>query len=369
MNKFQVALFGGSFDPVHTDHLAIAKACHDKLGFEEVWLLPAYLNPFKKSEHSTIAERLTMLKMVADKYDYLRINEYEINNRRPTYTYDTLKYLIKNYPDYEFSFIMGSDQLDHFEEWKDFAAMIKLVPFKVFLRDEKNYNQKIVEKYDLEVFTFNNRHLSSTMIRNLENLDQQIPEINDYCNFNLLYLKERLEDKMDKDRYYHCLNVGMMAKQLAEVHKLDEKKAWVAGTLHDITKQWSEKKARQYLKKYAPHLMKEPTAVWHSFTGYFHLEKDWLIKDQEILQAVFNHTVGSPTMSPLDIVVFCADKISAERNYEGVEKLRELCFSNLKAGFKEILTNQYQQVVKKNGVKKIGEMLQVTYDHFIKGEK
>jgi len=114
-----------------------------------------------------------------------------------------------------------------------------------------------------------------------------------------------------------------------------------------------------------PGLVEEPKPVWHSFTAYLHLEHDWLIKDAEILNAVFNHTVGEPGMSQLDKVVFCADKISEERDYPGVEAFRQACFADLDQGFKQLVQNQYEVAVKKHGLDHIGVRLQKTYDYYV----
>ncbi|WP_031543204.1 nicotinate-nucleotide adenylyltransferase [Mesoplasma photuris] len=355
----RIALFGGSFDPVHTDHVNIAKACHDKLGFDEVWFIPTYLNPFKKKQNSSIKDRLSMLRIIEKENSFIRINEYEIRNNRPTYTYETLSYIVKEYPEIEFSFIMGSDQLDSFEKWDHFDELIKLIPFKVFKRSDQ-VNLEVFKKYNLEVFDFDNNFLSSTDIRNLKNLDKQIPAINKYVNWNLLYLSDRVEAHMDQQRYQHCLNVGKMAKKLAAIHGEDEERALIAGTLHDITKRWDKSKHEWYLKRYMPSVMSEPYPVWHSFTGYLHLQKDWLIKDQEILNAVFNHTVGSPDMSRLDMIVFCADKISVERDYENVDYYRDLVIKDLEQGFKELLKLQFEVAVKTHGENQIGDMLKNT---------
>lgn len=363
----KIALFGGSFDPVTTDHLNIAKACREKLKFDEVWFVPAFLNPFKTNQHSSVKDRLAMLQLLVDQYDFLRINEYEVNNQRPTSTFETVQYLVKNYPENQFSFIIGSDQLDRLEEWDHFSKLEKLVPFKVFIRNEGDENHPMLKKHHLESFTFDNNHLSSTMVRRLEKLNLQIPMINDYCNYHLLYLNERLRPFMDEARYEHCLNVGQTAKELANIWGANEQKALIAGTLHDITKRWDKSKAESYMKRYLPFLMEEPFPVWHAFTGYLHLQKDWLIKDQEILQAVFNHTLGSPEMSLLDIIVFCADKISPERDYPGVKKLRTLCFEDLMAGFKKILSQQYEIVLKKRGPNNMGRMLENSYKYWIEG--
>ncbi|WP_027063316.1 nicotinate-nucleotide adenylyltransferase [Mesoplasma seiffertii] len=368
MARKRIALFGGSFDPIHTDHVNIAKACHEQLGFEEVWLIPAYLNPFKKKQNSITKDRLSMLKIVEAQNSFIRINEYEIRNQRATPTFETVSYILEHYPEIDFAFIMGSDQLDSFEKWNEFDKLIKLVPFKVFKR-QPEINQEIVEKYNLEVFEFNNNFLSSTKIRNLIDLDKQIPEINDYINYNLLYLHERLESQMDQERYLHCLNVGAMAKELAVIWGEDDQKAFIAGTLHDVTKRWDDQKAQWYLKHYMPGLLAEPKPVWHSFTGYLHLQKDWLIKDTEILQAVFNHTVGSPDMTRLDMIVFCADKISVERNYPRVDYYRNLCFKDLTQGFKELLQMQYDRSVADHGIDNIGKMLINTVKYWIEDER
>ncbi|PTD31503.1 nicotinate-nucleotide adenylyltransferase [Mycoplasma leachii] len=364
----KIALFGGSFDPIHTDHVNIIRTCYEKLNFDEVWLIPTYLNPFKTKQNSSIKDRLNMLDIIKNKFDYVKIYNYEIKNQKSTPTYQTVKHILKTNKNDSFSFIMGSDQLDRFEEWNNFNELIQIIDFKIFKRNE-NYNKTILNKYHLELFEFENNHLSSTDIRNLKHLDKQIKDINDYVNYNLMYLYERMETKMDLERYNHCLNVGKMAYELAIKWNVDPKKALIAGTLHDITKRWSKEKALSYLKTYLPQLINEPYPVWHSYTAYLHLLYDWLIDDQEILSAVFNHTVGSEKMTKLDIIVFCADKISIERNYENVEQLRELCFTDLMTGFKVLLKNQYDLAIKKHGKENIGSMLIKTVEHFLKYKK
>ncbi|QQY78591.1 nicotinate-nucleotide adenylyltransferase [Mycoplasma mycoides subsp. capri] len=364
----KIALFGGSFDPIHTDHVNIIKTCYEKLKFDEVWLIPAYLNPFKTKQNSSIVDRLNMLEIIKNKFSYIKIYDYEIKNKKTTPTYQTVKHILKTNPDDHFSFIMGSDQLDRFEEWNNFDELIKMIDFKVFKRNE-DYNKQVLNKYNLELFEFENNYLSSTDIRNLKHLDKQIKEINDYVNYNLMYLYERLETKMDQKRYIHCLNVGKMAYDLAIKWNVDPKKALIAGTLHDITKRWSKEQSLNYLKTYLPQLINEPYPVWHSYTAYLHLLYDWLIDDKEILSAVFNHTVGSENMSLLDIIVFCADKISIERDYLGVDKLRELCFSDLMLGFKTLLKNQYDLAIKKHGKDNIGSMLIKTVNYYLKDKK
>ncbi|QHX36788.1 nicotinate-nucleotide adenylyltransferase [Spiroplasma sp. BIUS-1] len=363
----RIALFGGSFDPVHTDHINIVKSCKENLNFDEVWIIPAYVNPFKTLSTTSVTQRLEMLKLASKDLDFVKIETYEISKQTSSFTYDTVKYYKAKYPDLQFSFIMGSDQLDNFEKWDHFNDLIKEIDFKVFLRT-KDFNKEIVEKYNLETFEFENNHLSSTKIRKLEDLHLQIKEVNDYVNNNLMYLHERVEVKMDEKRYFHSLNVGQMAMELARLNNVDLNKALVAGTLHDIAKRWSEEDMEKCLEENDKSLLKEPKPVWHSFVGAYHLEKDWLFSDKEIINSVYNHTVGSREMTTLDMIVFCADKISAERDYEGVENLRSLVKSDLITGFKELLKNQYEVAIQKHSENSIGAKLIESYNYWIKGE-
>lgn len=141
-------------------------------------------------------------------------------------------------------------------------------------------------------------------------------------------------------------------------------KALIAGTLHDITKRWSEDKMKSYLLKYDKELIKEPLPVWHSYVGAMHLKHDWLFKDDEIIDAVFHHTVAKPAMSTLEMIVFCADKISEERNYENVEKYRTLVKSDLKLGFLELLKNHYKVAILKHSRDNIGNRIIDAYQYY-----
>ncbi|WP_342259015.1 nicotinate-nucleotide adenylyltransferase [Spiroplasma endosymbiont of Dioctria linearis] len=364
----RIALFGGSFDPVHSDHINIIKSCKKNLNFDEVWIMPAYVNPFKKLSTSSVTQRLEMLKIATQNLNYVKIKTYEISKHTSSFTYDTVKYYKAKFPKMKFSFVMGSDQLDDFEKWDNFKQLIEEIDFKVFLRT-KDFNQIIVEKYNLETFEFENNYLSSTKIRNLVDLNLQIKEVNDYVNNNLMYLYERVESKMDEKRYFHSLNVGQMAMELARLNNYDLNKALIAGTLHDIAKRWSNDEMKVSLLKYNKALLEEPEPTWHSFVGAYHLKYDWLFKDEEIIQAVYNHTVGSKDMTMLDMIVFCADKISSERDYPGVDNLRALVKSDLLTGFKQLLKNQYEVAIKKHSKDSIGRNLIEAYNFWVRENK
>ncbi|MBW3058687.1 nicotinate-nucleotide adenylyltransferase [Spiroplasma poulsonii] len=364
----KIALFGGSFDPFHTDHLAIIKLVKAKTDIDQVWIIPTNQNPFKTRKLSPVSDRLAMIKLVVSKLSYVKINLIELENTKPSTTYNTVLKLHQQFPTYQFYFMIGSDQLQTLGKWNNIAELIKMQTFIIFQRNEQ-IKQTILQQYQALLIPFtNNLHLSSTMLREGEKVALQLPAITNYVNNNLLYLPERLGQKMDPERYQHCLNVGKKAQELALRYGLDPHKALIAGTYHDITKQWPKEKQEAYLEKYLPSFLTEPVPTWHSYTGYCYLKYDLLFIDKEILSAIKWHTVGHPQMTLFEMIIFIADKISAERNYPGVESYRALAQQDLTKAFQALLTMQFDRAVMQTGLAHLGRKLKLTYQEWKRGK-
>lgn len=121
-----VAVFGGSFSPVHSGHINVASQIL-KLGLaDEVWLMPCRLNPLKdKKELMGDEERLGLLRMAEDYcrekgVKGLRVSEVELSMPEPSYTCHTLRRLREENPDKEFRLVCGADSYLDFEKWKDY---------------------------------------------------------------------------------------------------------------------------------------------------------------------------------------------------------------------------------------------------------
>ncbi|WP_342268543.1 bis(5'-nucleosyl)-tetraphosphatase (symmetrical) YqeK [Spiroplasma endosymbiont of Aspidapion aeneum] len=213
-------------------------------------------------------------------------------------------------------------------------------------------------------------NISSDDIIYLNNYNLVHKDIRDFINYNLLYIRERLFVLMDLKRLEHSLNVGQAAYDLAtDINYNDPKKARFAGTLHDIAKRFSVEKTERYIKSIKmDKILKEPWQIHHGFAGGGYLKNNWLVNDKEIFDSIIYHTVGRENMTVLDKIVFCADKISSDRDYDGVEKYRAQCFSNFEEGFKSLLKNQYQQACIKNGKDSIGKLLIKTYNFYFDKE-
>ncbi|WP_338982921.1 nicotinate-nucleotide adenylyltransferase [Spiroplasma endosymbiont of Othius punctulatus] len=360
--KQKIAIFGGSFDPFHTDHLEIINECINTLNFDFVWVLPTFLSPFKIKVHATDKHRINMINIAIKDLKNVTLNTFEIDKKESN-TFKTVSYFIKNNPDFDFEFIMGSDQVGSFERWYNHDELKKIIKFVVFKRNN-DVDLNIVKNNGWDLREFKNKNLSSSRIRSLINIDGQIEELNQYAVDNLLFIEERLS--MTKKRFDHSINVGITAKELAlKFDKDNSNIALIAGTLHDVAKELSDSELKLLIEGIDVELLKEPKPVWHSFAGRKLLQTKWKITDNKILDAVFKHTVGSENMSTLDKIVFCADKISSERDYDGVEKFRSLVFENLDAGFKALLKQQYDVAVKKHGINNVGNQLLKTYKKYI----
>lgn len=123
----QIAIFGGSFSPVHLGHLHVAENVLKLIPeIDEVWLTPTYKHRFGKDKNY-ISNRLELLKKVET--DKIKICTYEIDNKLEGGTYEFLKRMKEDIKDCEFSFIIGSDCVYDFEKWKNYKELANLVRF------------------------------------------------------------------------------------------------------------------------------------------------------------------------------------------------------------------------------------------------
>ncbi|MGL4253896.1 MAG: bis(5'-nucleosyl)-tetraphosphatase (symmetrical) YqeK [Fusobacteriaceae bacterium] len=145
-------------------------------------------------------------------------------------------------------------------------------------------------------------------------------------------IEKDLEGRVSLKRYKHVLGVVETAEKLAEHYGVSKEKAKLAALLHDIMKEeklevlnhlCSKKKFKE-IRKY-----EKSNEVLHGFAGAEYAEEKYGIKDEEILNAVRYHTVGRKNMEILEKIIYIADGIEPGREYENVDKIRELAFKDL----------------------------------------
>lgn len=135
-------------------------------------------------------------------------------------------------------------------------------------------------------------------------------------------LKKRLTEK----RFIHSLNVADSAKELARNYGFDENIAYTAGLIHDVCKDTTLNTQLAYMlekKSQLTDLEINTPKLYHAMCGALFIKYEFGIENQDIINAVRYHTTGRKGMSLLEKIVFIADFISAERDYDGVEIMRE----------------------------------------------
>ncbi|MBE4703884.1 nicotinate-nucleotide adenylyltransferase [Spiroplasma platyhelix] len=346
----KIGILGGTFDPIHNQHIKIAKTAFSKLKLDEVWILPNKKNPLKNNVSATTEQRIAMIKLAIKNLAWLKLNEYELKSKsKVSYSINTIKYLTKTYPKTEFFFIIGSDNLATLNQWKGIDELNKLVKIIVVNRPHYPKTIELMQRYHCENLVVQpSSDVSSSKIRTGEAIELLDPKVIDYINNNLIYAQERLNFNLDQERIQHCLNVGQAAKELAIKHHVDPNQALIAGTFHDIAKQWPKTQLTKYLNKYYPEGLTAPFNLYHAYVGALYLKHHLKFHDQDIIDAIFKHTSGDLKMSKLDLIVFLADKISKERKYPEVKTLRKLAAKDLSLAFSKYLELLRTNLLNKN---------------------
>lgn len=137
---------------------------------------------------------------------------------------------------------------------------------------------------------------------------------------------------LTEKRFIHSRCVAACAAALAKRYGADVEKARLCGILHDIMKDTPPEEQLKIIREYGMMLTeaeRRNTKLWHALSGAAYAEHVLGVKDREIIDAIACHTGGKSGMGLLDKVLFVADYISADRDYPGVEELRELAKSSL----------------------------------------
>lgn len=144
--------------------------------------------------------------------------------------------------------------------------------------------------------------------------------------------KEILKNRLTEKRYTHSLNVADSAKKLARLYGYDEEIAYTAGLIHDCCKDTPAGLQLSYMLENGVELSEYELGVaklYHSICGSVFVKKEFGIDNQDIINAVRYHTTGRKNMSLLEKIIFIADFISDERDYNGVEIMREKAVKSL----------------------------------------
>lgn len=191
MSKSRIVIFGGSFDPIHVGHLALAReVCRQGLA-REVWFMVSPQNPHKQDCClSDERHRLNMVKLAIDGDECFVASDFEFTLPRPSYTINTLAALEKHFPDKEFCLLVGADNWEKFDRWHRHDEIVARYGIIVYPRGNEEQpplpNGVVWLKSPLY-------DVSSTMVRDLVSKGGSIdayvhPAVAQYIYENKLYI-------------------------------------------------------------------------------------------------------------------------------------------------------------------------------------
>lgn len=200
----------------------------------------------------------------------------------------------------------------------------------------------------------NNVNLSYN-IRVLKSLDTT-EEIIDYIIQNNLYFMKIIEQYINGHRLNHSISVAKTAYKIAlsnELTRPDE--YFIAGLLHDIGKHVNEEDAINYMEKYFRSYIDLPSWSYHQFIGAFLAKKLFPNISDSVYKAILTHCTGDGNMSPIQKVIYAADKIEPTRGYDS-ESMILHCETNYKEGFIEVLSENMKFLSENGGVPSDNEL-------------
>lgn len=131
-----IGIFGGSFNPIHKGHVALARQLLRRAQLDEVWFLVSPQNPLKP-QSSLLDDnmRLEMARLALKDEPHLVASDYEFHLPRPSYTWNTLQHLSQDYPQHRFTLLIGADNWQLFGRWRNSREIIENYPIVIYPRD------------------------------------------------------------------------------------------------------------------------------------------------------------------------------------------------------------------------------------------
>lgn len=357
----KIGIYGGTFDPPHLGHMEAARAAIAVLGLDKLIFIPAKRPPHKQlSLESALPEqRLEMTRLMADGLlmpGVTDVSDVELNRFGKSYTVDTLHVLKERFPEDELWLLMGTDMFLSLQTWHKAEEIMKLAGIAAFARTESDSGEmmEIQGKYLSENYGANVRivqlpkirEISSTQVRSRGTGEGLWPPVWGYILRKGLYgVKQPLNGLGDADlravsysmirakRIRHVQGTEEEAVRLAQRWGANVEHARRAAILHDCTKYLDLEEQLHVCTQYGIELDEmEQTAVklLHSKTGAA-LARYVFGEPEEVCQAICWHTTGKPNMTLLEKILYIADYMEPTRNFDGVERLRDLAYEDLNA--------------------------------------
>lgn len=171
----KIAIFGGSFNPIHNAHIKLVQRFVSEVSLDFVYFVPTYVTPLKDNTSVISADhRLKMCELALTAFDNFKVSDVEIKRQGMSYSSDTIAYFKELYKDSELYFIMGADMFLTLEKWHNFEYIFENVTILTAPRDDSDYavlldKSEEYKKYSCKAHITKDiiEDLSSTMLRDM----------------------------------------------------------------------------------------------------------------------------------------------------------------------------------------------------------
>ncbi len=356
----RIGIYGGSFDPPHLGHILAAKEFRRVLELDKLLLIPAAVPP-----HKSLAEgspdgktRAELLQLAAKDLPFAQVDDIELRREGISYTVDTVRALREEYPEDELFLCMGTDMFESFSSWRQPEEIAAMTTVAMAHRVDADRNRlaELTESFERNFgkapILIENEHIeiSSTHVRRLLILGgaeqyvspqvlKKIEEKGLYgvgmCRKDLSFeeLKAQSLRLHKKKRIAHVIGCSETAKRLALIHGADPVDAERAGILHDVTKALTGEDQLRLCEKYGMMISefeRKHTKLLHAVTGAA-VAREVFGENDAVCQAIRWHTSGRADMTTLEKIIYIADYMEPNRDFPGVDRLRQLAESDLDA--------------------------------------
>ena len=367
----RIGIFGGTFDPIHTGHLAIIKAAAESGCLDRIIVIPNAIPPHKSLQSISMATyRREMVRIALEETSFavpVTLSDIELFRKGKSYTLDTILELKSSHsPDDQFILVYGSDVIYDIEGWHMPRQIMK--ECELLFAERPGFGgekfkakvRELVDRYSARIAVFQADYvdISSTELREMLQSDDEsanehlLPALKEWITANRIYSDQPyfarispetlaalheyeriLQQMIDRKRLIHSLNTMREAVKLAVMYHGDLQKCAVAGLLHDCAKSMpGNSKNALYITNIYGEQSNFFSDIYHSYQGRQVAIDCFSIEDPDILSAIYFHTTSRAGSSQLEKIIFVADKIEPGRTFPGIEEIRKTTYANLEEG-------------------------------------
>ena len=365
----KIGIYGGSFNPPHLGHLAAAESAAKYLQLDKLILIPAGIPPHKalSADEPGKAHRLAMTRLMGEQAALdtgveVEVSAMEVEREGKSYSVDTVREIHEQYPGAELWLLMGTDMFLSFQNWYKPEEILRYAGLCAFGRTEKDGEALFTPQRDFLGEKFPGSRIVTMTLPNLVDvssteLRERIPRgetegllapavlgyiLREHLYGTNLDLKRLTLEELrpialsylKAKRIPHVLGTEQTAKALAEKYGADVEKARFAALLHDATKRLSMAEQLALCEHYhiaLDELEQHALKLLHAKTGAA-LARDVFGADDEVYNAILWHTTGKANMTVLEKVLYLADYIEPNRDFDGVDDLRKAVWEDLDRG-------------------------------------